>query len=80
MRNLETGKHKKLSNGDEYYICRNMLSNNAEYFLLLNLSGQLVNNNTEMLLMKYTYNTEEFNIITEEQEINNVIKKMITLL
>jgi hypothetical protein len=31
-------------------------------------------------LMKYTYNTEEFNIITEEQEINNVIKKMITLL
>ena len=35
MRNLETGKHIKLSNGDEYYICRNMLSNNAEYFLLL---------------------------------------------
>ena len=36
MRNLETGKHIKLSNGDEYYICGNMLSNNAEYFLLLN--------------------------------------------
>ena len=73
MRNLETGKHIKLSNGDEYCICRNMLSKNAEYFLLFNLSGKLVNDNTEMLLMKYTYNTEE-------QEINSVIKKMIKLL
>lgn len=74
------GEHIKLGNGDEYYICRNMTLENEEYFLLLNLSGKLVNNNTEMLLMKYLYSTEEFKIVTEEQEINKIIKKMIELL
>ena len=68
MKNFKMGEHIKLSNGDEYYICRNMVLDNEEYFLLLNLSGKLVNNNTEMLLMKYLYPTEEFKIVTEEQE------------
>lgn len=80
MKNFKMGEHIKLSNGDEYYICRNMVLDNEEYFLLLNLSGKLVNNNTEMLLMKYLYPTEEFKIVTEEQEINRTIKKMIELL
>ncbi len=79
MKNFETGKYIKLSNGDEYYICRNLLAENAEYFLLLNMSGKLVGNNTEMLLMKYNYPTEEFKIVAEEKEINTTIRKMIEL-
>ena len=79
MKNFETGKYIKVSNGDEYYICRNLLAENAEYFLLLNMSGKLVENNTEMLLMKYNYPTEEFKIVAEEKEINTTIRKMIEL-
>lgn len=79
MKNFETGKYIKLSNGDEYYICRNLLAENTEYFLLLNMSGKLVGNNTEMLLMKYNYPTEEFKIVAEEQEINTTIRMMIEL-
>lgn len=79
MKNFETGKYIKLSNGDEYYICRNLLAENAEYFLLLNMSGKLVGNNTEMLLMQYNYPTEEFKIVAEEKEINTTIRKMIEL-
>lgn len=79
MKNFETGKYIRLSNGDEYYICRNLLTENAEYFLLLNMSGKIVENNTEMLLMKYNYLTEDFKIVAEEQEINITIRKMIEL-
>ena len=43
------------------------------------MSGKLVGDNTEMLLMKYNYGTEDFKIVTEENEINNTIKKMIEL-
>lgn len=79
MKNFEAGKYIKLNNGDEYYICRNLILKNDEYFLLLNMSEKLVGDNTEMLLMKYNYPSEEFKIITEEQEINSAIKKMIEL-
>lgn len=79
MKNFEAGKYIKLNNGDKYYICRNLLAENDEYFLLLNMSGKLVGDNTEMLLMKYNYGTEDFKIVTEENEINNTIKKMIEL-
>lgn len=79
MKNFEAGKYIKLNNGDEYYICRNLLAENDEYFLLLNMSEKLVGDNTEMLLMKYNYPSEELKIITEEQEINSAIKKMIEL-
>ena len=79
MKNFEAGKYIKLNYGDEYYICRNLLAESDEYFLLLNMSGKLVGDNTEMLLMKYNYGTENFKIVTEENEINNTIKKMIEL-
>lgn len=76
MKDYKKGKIIKLNDDSEYLICDNIIMKNDEYFLLLNISGKIVDGYTEILMMKYNYPTDKFELVINEKEVEDIIDKM----
>lgn len=76
MNEYKRGKIIRLNDDSEYVICDNVLMKNEEYFLLLNISGKIVDGYTEILMMKYDYQKSRFELVKESNEVKDILTKM----
>ena len=77
MKDYKRGNIIRLNDDSEYLICDNVLMKNEEYFLLLNISGKMVNEYTEILMMKYDYPKSRFELVKDSNEVKDILTRMV---
>ena len=77
MKDYKRGKIIRLNDDSEYLICDNVLMKNEEYFLLLNISGKMVNDYTEILMVKYDYPKSRFELVKDSNEVKDILTRMV---